>query len=100
MASLLIKIGLGMFLVALIVLALALTDGMFRLWPTSLSDKELQITASSIERLRELRSQPKFHAHEPEVYRGAPNESLRLQAEGKMNAFLDQLITGLPARPC
>ena len=99
MISLLLKIGLVVFCIAIIVIGLGLSGGMFRLWPPSFGDEKLHITSSTIERLRALRSESKFHSDKALFYPGAPDESLRLEAEGTINALLDRLIDGLPAKP-
>ena len=56
----------------------------------------LFINEATVQRLRQLRAEPKFHEDMPTFYPGAPNEEVRSRCEHQLNALLDRLITGLP----
>lgn len=76
-----------------------LSGAIFKVWPTSLSDKDLQITTATIVTLNSLKEAPKFLPDKENFYPGAPNEIIRLTAENKINDLIDRLINELPTTP-
>jgi hypothetical protein len=63
------------------------------------TDHDLEVNERTLEALRALREEPKFHAA-PEVhYSGAPDERIRRSAEAKINALITRLIQGAPQNP-
>jgi hypothetical protein len=99
MTSVLLKTALGFVCIVIVLFALAFTGILFRVWPTSSPDKRLEITSATVDELRALRLQSKFHANEASFYPGAPNEAVRGEAERRINSLLDRLIDGLPTNP-
>ena len=57
----------------------------------------LSINEAIMQRLRDLRAEPKFHEDMQTLYPGAPNEEVRSRCEHQLNALIDRLIAGLPA---
>lgn len=86
-------------LVAIVLLVLGVTGVLFRVWPISVGDHNLQIDAAVISRLQELRDERKFVAHPPSFYPGAPSEAIRITAQSSIDATIDQLIVSLPVKP-
>lgn len=58
----------------------------------------LSISEATMQRLRHLRAEPKFHSDMPTLYPGALNEEIRARCEHQLNALIDRLTDGLPAR--
>jgi hypothetical protein len=54
-----------------------------------MEDQIVNITPEVLQQLTSLRAEPKFHAKD--LYPGAPNEAIRLDAERVVNAMLDCL---------
>ena len=76
-----------------------ITGLLFRVWPTSFPDSELQMGPQVAERLKQLRAEPKFNADPANHYPGATNERTRLVAEEGVNLVIDRLLAGLPKTP-
>jgi hypothetical protein len=75
------------------------TGLLFRIWPTSIPDSRLNLTPQIMDELKSFRATPKFKPDSQRYYPGAPNESTRLLAEEAVNQAVDQLLSGLPAKP-
>ena len=56
----------------------------------------LSINEATLQRLRHLRAEPKFHEDVPTLYPGAPNDEVRSRCERQLNALIDRLTAGLP----
>lgn len=57
----------------------------------------LSINEPIMQRLRDLRAEPKFHEDMQTLYPGASNEEVHSRCVHKVNALIDRLIAGLPA---
>jgi hypothetical protein len=75
------------------------TGRLFALWPTSWPDQELQVTASNIAALGQLRAQPKFLEDEKLFYPGATGEATRLAHEALVNALIGDLESNSTRAP-
>jgi hypothetical protein len=62
-------------------------------------DRSIEVTESILESLRQMRSEPKFYPDPAQFYGGAPEESIRREAEGMLNDLLDRLLEGIEANP-
>jgi len=63
------------------------------------SDQKLDVSQHKIERLSELRSEPKYVDVPGTIYNGMRPESSRLLAQEQLNCLIDRLREGLPAKP-
>lgn len=86
-------------LVLALIVAGGLSGASFYLWPTGVSDRELDVTAKVIQDLRELRAERKFGPDPTGFYFGARNEIERAEAQRAVDATIDALIADLPKRP-
>ena len=59
----------------------------------------LSVSTQTLDDLGALKKEPKFRTDMSSFYPGAPNEALRLAAEGEINRLIDRLADGLPAKP-
>lgn len=71
----------------------------FFVWPTFLGDQTLVVTPQTIQALTQLRAESKFVKDDSSFYFGAPNETVRLTAQGSVDGLLDDLLTELPKDP-
>lgn len=99
MLKLLLKaIAVAVSLVVAVVV-FGVTGISFVLWPTSVSDKTLQITPQVLQQLQALKSERKFVPDAGSFYPGAPNEVARIEAQSVIDSIIETLRAGLPASP-
>lgn len=58
-----------------------------------MDDFTVKITTELLQKLSELRAEPKFYARN--LYPGAPNEDIRANSEKAVNAMFDRLLLDL-----
>ncbi len=83
-------------------LALLLAVGAFAAWQLDLfpaGDQTLAVSPGTMQRLAELRAQPKYVDVPGTVYTGMRPESSRVIAEAQLNQLIDRLRSGLPSQP-
>jgi flagellar basal body-associated protein FliL len=83
----------------IIFIALLIVAGLFEGFSMILytQNQSLDITSNEINALKSLRNKPKFYAEG--FYPSAPNNSVQVESEARVNALLDTLIVGLPQHP-
>jgi hypothetical protein len=84
---------------AAIVIVSFLTGFAFKLWPTWVNNHNLQITPDILEKLQTLRLEKKFLPEPTRFYPGAPDESVRAEAQSIIDAIISRLISDLPSNP-
>jgi hypothetical protein len=88
------------FVGALVLVISAGVSGLsFYLWPTSVGDEALVVTPEAIRALTSLRAEKKFVMDKSNFYFGAPNEVMRVAAQGSVDGLLDSLLVELPKNP-
>jgi hypothetical protein len=68
----------------------------FALWPTFWPTHKLSVSPQAMEFLKGMRIRSKFAPDTEAGYPGAPKEDIRLDADARLNALLDTLLTDLP----
>ena len=81
MFSFFLKVLLATFVLVVTVVFAGLSGATFRIWPTSLNDRLLDVTPATMGRLHKLEAERKFAAEAALFYRGAPNEAARKAAQ-------------------
>ena len=99
MISITLKVFAVIVALFLFIIVGGLSGSFFKIWPTFLADKNLQITAKTLNELRTLKKTPKFLPDQEKFYFGAPSEKVRSEAESKINELIELLIKGLPQNP-
>lgn len=79
---------------AVLFVAAGLSGLLFRLWPTGWPDAELSVSAAQVERLFELRKEPKFLPNAKLHYPGAPDEAMRIELEEIVNDAIEHIMQG------
>ncbi len=92
MLKLLFKLIVGLIAVFVLLIGLGITGVYFYIWPTFLNDQNLNVTDITTLELNNLLNEKKFYSSPPEFYFGAPNESIRIEAESKVNLALKEII--------
>ncbi|WP_269533513.1 DUF4844 domain-containing protein [Chitinimonas sp. BJYL2] len=94
-----LKIIVALLVIFSLVITAGLTGITFAIWPTSISDHELEISTVTIDKLKKLRLERKFDADQAKFYFGAPNELARAAAQSSVDAVIDILLQTLPSNP-
>lgn len=84
---------------AVLFVAAGLSGLLFRLWPTGWPDAELSVSAAQVERLFELRKEPKFLPNAKLHYPGAPDEAMRIELEEIVNDAIEHIMQGVQKVP-
>ncbi len=92
MLKLLFKLIVGFIAVFVLLIGLGITGVYFYIWPTFLNDQTLNVTDITTLELNNLLNEKKFYSSPSEFYFGAPNESIRIEAESKVNLALKEII--------
>ncbi|MCP5326564.1 MAG: DUF4844 domain-containing protein [Oceanospirillaceae bacterium] len=93
MLKLILKLILGFIAVFVLLIWLGITGVYFYIWPTFLNDQTLNVTDTTSLELNNLLKEEKFYSSPSEFYFGAPNESIRIEAESKVNLALQEIIS-------
>jgi hypothetical protein len=99
MATLVIKITVGLLLVVVVTFGASVTGVLFKVWPTFWPDEALVVTASELNQLKAFRAAPKFYEEVSPHYPGSVNQQRRVLAEAQVNSLLDSLLVGLGPQP-
>lgn len=99
MTSLVFKLLLAVVIFFTLTFVSGVTGFLFAIWPTSIGDKALNITPSTLSVLRNLQSERKFVEDLPNHYPGAPDEVIRTVAQSAVDSLLEDLIRELPSKP-
>ncbi len=91
------KILLAIVLAVSAVIASGVSGLLFVVWPTGLSDRAIVVTPTMQAQLAQLKAEQKFLPDLLHAYPGAPNESVRAQAQAEVDAVLVTLMTDLPS---
>jgi hypothetical protein len=90
---------LSIAIAAILAIVSGLTGITFRLWPVWINDYRLQITPDILKQLQALRVEKKFLPDLKRLYPGAPDETIRAEAQAIIDATIDRLILDLPSNP-
>lgn len=99
MIALAVKAVLALAAVMVLIFIAGVTGLLFFVWPTSLKDRALIITPTSLAALNDLQWERKFVEDFPNHYPGAPNEAVRVVAQASVDALVRDLTNELPRNP-
>ena len=93
------KIAIAIISVLAFLVLAGIYGGLFKIWPTSWPDSDLNIGTVQIEQLKKLRSEVKFHEDPKTFYPGAASEASRVSLETAVNGTIDLIIPTLKQKP-
>lgn len=71
----------------------------FYLWPTFLADQKLELSPAAEEELTQLLHEKKFVTSPADFYFATPKETVRADAENKVNSVLNEVFTTAKKNP-
>ncbi len=99
MLKIIVKLLISFVLFLVLVIGLGVSGATFYLWPTYLADQKLELSNTTDEEVKQLLHEKKFVASTPDFYFGTPNESVRADAENKVNSVLNEVFATAKKNP-
>jgi hypothetical protein len=93
------KIILTFIVLIFVIIATVAFNVPFLVWPTFINDHEIKISEEIISRLTNLKNEKKFIETQKVFYPGAPNETIRVEAENLLNNLIQEIIDGVKQNP-